>query len=110
MHGEIQHLDVPNQRLMLEGQNKHIYYDKILLAPGSYKHRLNQEYSNAFYLEDRQAHARVHNEILKAKTIVILGGTLEAYQTAAAVRDYLDEIEYYKTQVVVMVQDKDELK
>lgn len=83
--------------VQLKGQNEQMQYDKILLAHGSYKKRLNAEFSNAFYLEDRQSHARVHNEILKAKQITIMGSTLEAYNTAAALRDYLDEIKYFDT-------------
>lgn len=39
----------------------------------------NTEYSNVYYLEDRFAHAKCHNEILKAKCIVVMGGTFEAY-------------------------------
>lgn len=74
--------------------NKKIPYDKILIAWGSEKKKLKDSYSNVFYLEDRQAHARVHNELLKAKQVVVLGGTLEAYQVAAGVRDYLDSIGY----------------
>jgi hypothetical protein len=63
-----------------------------LLAWGAGKARIDQEYNNVYYLEDRQAHARCHNEILKAKCIVILGGTLEAYTTAASIRSYLDTL------------------
>lgn len=51
-----------------------------MIAWGAYKKRLgSQEYSNVFYLEDRHSHARCHNEIIKAKTIVVMGGTFEAY-------------------------------
>jgi thioredoxin reductase len=56
-----------------------IHFDKVLLAWGSHKRRLNNEFSNVFYLEDRHSHARCHNEILKAKTIVVMGGSFEAY-------------------------------
>lgn len=62
-----------------------------------------------FYLEDRQAHARVHNELLKAKSVVVFGGTLEAYQVAAGVRDYLDSIGYTQTRITLMSSEKDEL-
>jgi hypothetical protein len=54
-----------------------------MVAWGSNKKRLNHfkesEYTNVYYIEDRLAHSRVHNEILKAKCIVIMGGTFEAY-------------------------------
>lgn len=81
----------------------------MLIAWGSNKKRLAGEYSNCFYLDDRQAHAKCHNQILKAKTIVVMGSTFEAYQVAASVRDYLDSIGYEKTQVVLMNQGKDEI-
>lgn len=78
-HGEIKHIDNDKGLLYLHGEERSIQYDKILLACGAYKRRLKKEYSNVYYLEDRQSHARVHNEILKAKQITIMGGTLEAY-------------------------------
>lgn len=72
-------------------------FDKVLVAWGAQKKRLGKEYSNVYYLEDRHSHARAHNEILKAKTILVMGGTFEAYQVAASIRDYLDSIGYYDT-------------
>jgi hypothetical protein len=62
-----------------------------------------------YYLEDKQSHARVHNELLRAKSVVVFGGTLEAYQVAAGVRDYLDSIGYTQTRITLMCSDKDEL-
>lgn len=54
-------------------------FDKLLIAWGSRKQRLDKEYSNVFYLEDRISHARCHNELIKAKQVVVMGGTFEAY-------------------------------
>lgn len=48
-------------------------FDKMLIAWGCTKKRLAKEYSNVHYLEDRYAHARCHNALLKAKTVCILG-------------------------------------
>lgn len=62
-----------------------------------------------YYIEDRQAHARVHNEILKAKTIVIMGSTFEAYNTASALREYLDSISYLETEIILIDCDKSEI-
>jgi hypothetical protein len=53
-------------------------------------------------LEDRFSHAKFHNELLKAKTVVVLGGTFEAYQTAAGVRNYLDFLEFKDTQIILL--------
>jgi thioredoxin reductase len=76
-----------------------------MIAWGSYKKRLNKEYSNVFYLEDRHSHARCHNELLKAKTIVIMGGTFEAYQTASSIRSYLDSVGYLEPQIILIDPD-----
>jgi thioredoxin reductase len=74
-----------------------------MIAWGAYKQRLgSKEYSNVFYLEDRHSHARCHNELIKAKTIVVMGGTFEAYQTVASIREYLDSINYKDVQIVLM--------
>jgi hypothetical protein len=39
-----------------------------------------------------------------------MGGTFEAYQTAASVRDYLDSLGYTDTQVVLMEQSASEVQ
>ena len=62
-----------------------------------------------FYLEDRHSHARVHNEILKAKCIVVLGGTFEAYQVAGSLREYLDSINYRDVQIVLLNDEDSEI-
>lgn len=74
----------------------------MLLACGAYKKRLNKDYSNVFYLEDRYSHAKAHNEILKAEKIVVLGSTMDAFQTASSVRAYLNSIGYQKTEVILL--------
>lgn len=73
-----------------------------MLAWGSEKARISKNYSNVFYLEDKQSHARIHNEVIKAKQIVIFGGTFDAYQIAATTRDYLDSIGYTDTKIMLM--------
>jgi len=92
--GEIKTIDLNRNEIVVKGVKEPIAFDKVMIAWGSYKKRLNKEYSNVFYLEDRHSHARCHNELLKAKSIVIMGGTFEAYQTAASIRKYLDSINY----------------
>ena len=74
----------------------------MLVAWGAYKKRLNKDYSNVYYLEDRYSHAKCHNEILKAKKIMILGSTMDAFQTASSVRSYLNSIGYDKTEVILL--------
>jgi len=92
--GEIKTIDLNRNEIVVKGVKEPIAFDKVMVAWGSYKKRLNKEYSNVFYLEDRHSHARCHNELLKAKSIVIMGGTFEAYQTATSIREYLDSINY----------------
>jgi NADH dehydrogenase FAD-containing subunit len=81
--GEVKSIDVVKKRIKVKGQKDIINYDKLLIAWGANKKRLNhfneKEYSNVYYIEDRQSHARIHNEIIKAKCIVVMGGSFEAY-------------------------------
>jgi len=63
----------------VKGYHDELGFDKLLLAWGSGKKRLDGEFSNVFYLEDRYAHAKCHNELLRAKTVVVMGSTIEAY-------------------------------
>jgi len=93
--------------LKVVGHAQPISFDKLLFTVGCTKKRLHKEYSNVHYLEDRYAHARCHNALLKAKTVVILGHTFEAYQTAASVREYLDSVGYRDTEIMIMSEDGD---
>ena len=77
--GEIKKIDLGKNELIIKGLKDRIKFDKVMIAWGSYKKKLGKEYSNVLYLEDRHSHARCHNEMLKAKSIVIMGGTFEAY-------------------------------
>lgn len=95
--------------LFVKGVKGGIKFDKILIAWGAYKARLQKEYSNVYYLEDRHSHARCHNELLKAKSIVVMGGTFEAYQTASSIREYLDSIGYTDSSIMLIDPGKTEL-
>lgn len=77
--GDVKSINKSKKEIKLRGAHDLIKFDKLLIAWGSYKKRLSKDYSNAFYLEDRYSHAKCHNEILKAKRIVILGATMDAY-------------------------------
>ena len=107
--GEIKTIDLNHNQIVVKGVKEAIKFDKVMIAWGAYKQRLNQEYSNVFYLEDRHSHARCHNEMLKAKTIVVMGGTFEAYQTAASVRDYLDNVGYTDVQIILLHPEQSEV-
>lgn len=107
--GEIKSIDLNKKEITVKGVKKAIPFDKVLIAWGSHKKRLSKEYSNVFILEDRHSHARCHNEILKAKSILVMGGSFEAYQTAASIREYLDSIGYEETQIIIMNQNASEI-
>lgn len=79
--GEIKSIDLAKNKITIKGIRDPIPYDKVLIAWGSNKSRIvpMEKFSNVYYIEDRHSHARVHNEILKAKSILIMGGTFEAY-------------------------------
>lgn len=81
--GDVATLDLNKKRIIIRGHKQPVEFDKVLVAWGSYKKKFVKEelqkYSNLLYLEDRFSHAKCHNEILKAKSIVVMGGTFEAY-------------------------------
>ena len=105
MNGQIKSLDKEKKVIRMKGSTQAIHFDKVLFAVGSHKKKLTSEYTNLFYLEDRFSHAKCHNEILKAKQVVIIGSTLEAYQQACTIRSYLDTIGQTDTQILV-INDK----
>ena len=103
-------MDKEKKFVQIKGIKERIEFDKILIAWGAHKKRLSKDYSNVFYLEDRYSHAKCHNEIIKANKIVILGGTMDAFQTAASVRSYLNSIGYHKTEVTLLHEGESEIK
>ena len=120
--GDIKTIDLSKNIIVIGGLKKPIEFNKLLFAFGSFKKRLSTKttsddaqantassYSNVFYLEDRFSHAKFHNNLLKAKTIVVLGGTFEAYQAAASIRDYLDSVDYYDTKIILMESSSSEV-
>jgi thioredoxin reductase len=109
MKGEVKSIDLVERKVYVKGHRDPIKFDKVMVAWGAQKRRLDKEYSNVFYLEDRHSHARAHNEILKAKQIVVMGGTFEAYQTVTAIRDYLDSIGFNDTSIALIDSNKSEV-
>ena len=80
------------------------------MAWGSHKKRLTKDYSNVFYLEDRFSHAKCHNEIIKAEKIIVLGNSMDAFQTAASLRHYLKSLGYDSTEVTLMFEETSEIR
>jgi len=81
-----------------------------LIAWGSDKSKLRQNYSNVHYIEDRFSHAKLHNDLIKANQVVVLGNSLEAFQIAQSTRTYLDEIGRYNTKILLMTTEGSELR
>ena len=102
MNGKIQEINKDEQYVKLHSHPKPLHYDKILIAWGSEKMKFDKNYENVFYLSDRFAHAKIHNEMIKSKRILIYGETLEAFQVASSTREYLDSLGYKNTQIVVL--------
>ena len=91
--------------MAVAGLRKPLYFDKIIVAWGAEKNNLDKSYTNVHYIEDRFSHAKVHNDLLKAKKVVIMGNTFDAIQTAQSTRTYLDECGLFKTDVTLMTTD-----
>ena len=81
-----------------------------MIAWGAEKRKLQKTFTNVHYIEDRFSHAKLHNSLIKAKNIVIMGNTFEAYQTAQGVREYLDSINHYETQIMLMTTRHGEIR
>lgn len=96
--------------MSVTGLRKPLHFDKILVAWGAEKNRLDKSYTNVHYIEDRFSHAKVHNTLLKAKKVVIMGNTLDAVQTAQSTRTYLDECGLFKTDVTLMTTDVPDIR
>ena len=67
-----------------------LQFDKLLVAWGAEKMKLEKNYPNVHYIEDKFSHAKVHNDLVKAKRVVVMGNTFEAFQIAQSTRTYLD--------------------
>lgn len=105
--GQLKMIDVENRKMAITGYRDPISFDKVLVAWGAHRKKLNTSYNNVFYIEDRYSHAKVHNAVLKAKQVVVLGGTFEALQLAQTTRTFLDEVGQYETKVMLMNTEED---
>jgi hypothetical protein len=68
--------------MSINGLRKPVKFSKMLVAWGSDREKLNTSYGNVHYIEDRFSHAKVHNQMIKSKRIVVMGNTFEAMITA----------------------------
>lgn len=89
--GDVRHIDVENRQIVIKGLKKPLEFEKVIIAWGAEMDRLEKSYSNVYYIEDRYTHANIHNKLIKAKKIVVLGNAFEAVQMANSAREYLDE-------------------
>lgn len=108
--GDVKQIDIDNRRIMIKGQRKPIDFEKVIVAWGAEIDKLQKSYSNVHYIEDRFTHATIHNKLINAKKVVILGNTFEAVQMANSAREYLDEQGLYHTQIILMTNEKSEVR
>lgn len=106
----VKYIDAEEQEIGLKGMKKPIKFEKLLIAWGHNKARLAQEYPNVHYIEDKFSHAKIHNNLLRAKKILVMGNTFESYQVASSVREYLDSLELYDKEIILMTDQKSELR
>ena len=83
-------------------------FDKVLIATGSGRAVLREEYKNLHYLFNIVDHAKIHNEIIKNSTtsVVIIGNNFRAIEIASSIRRYLDAIGKDKTRISIVSNDK----
>jgi len=79
IRGLVTRIDVKNQQIVIKGMRKPLKFDKCLVAWGAEKMKLEKSYPNVHYIEDRFSHAKVHNDLIKAKRVVVMGSTFEAF-------------------------------
>mmetsp|Transcript_4104 Transcript_4104/g.6941 ORF Transcript_4104/g.6941 Transcript_4104/m.6941 type:complete len:207 (+) Transcript_4104:1376-1996(+) len=78
-----------------------VHFDKLLVSWGSERQKL-RGLSNVYTIEDKFSHAKVHNQLLKSKKVVVLGSTFEAFQMASSAREYLDSVGQFDTEIILM--------
>ena len=78
IQGEVQQIDVNSKLMRIKGQRNLLKFDKVIVAWGANQKKLNQHYSNVHYIEDRFSHAKIHNELIRSKNVIILGDTIDA--------------------------------
>ena len=97
IRGEIKSIDVDKKEIVVKGMRQPIKFEKTIIAWGSEINKLSKAFTNVYYIEDRFSHAKIHNELIKSKKVLIMGSTFDAIQIAQSCRDYLDNYNYYKT-------------
>ena len=108
--GEVKSINLDRRELTIKGQRKPIEFEKVIVAWGAEQDKLNKSYSNVYYVEDRFSHATVHNKLVSAKTVLILGNTFEALQMASSAREYLDEQGRFHTKIILMANEDSEVR
>lgn len=95
--------------IKLKKIEKPIKYESLLVAWGANKVKLPYNFDNIHYIEDQHSHAKAHNALIKAKSVLIVGNVFEVVQTAQAARDYMDSLGLYDTKITVMTLKDNEI-
>lgn len=67
-------------------------------------------FSNVHQITDFESHAKVHNDVIKARKVVVMGSTFEAYNLANAIRSYLNTVGLKSVKVTLFEDDQRELQ
>jgi hypothetical protein len=99
---EIASIDIPNKQLVFR-DGKALSFSKCLIACGSSKIKtFGSDYENVFELDSIQTHAKVHNAIKNAKTVVVYGSTFESYELVSSVRKLANKYGKSDTKVYLL--------
>ncbi len=90
---KVHYIDGEKRIISLKNKMK-IPFDKVLIAVGSERQKLNKSYNNVFTLQNIQDHANIHNAIIKkdVKSIAIIGENLKSIEIASSIRRYMDAL------------------
>lgn len=61
IRGTVHSIDTEARTMRVKGMRKPITFEKVLVAWGAEKEKLDKNYPNVYYIEDKFSHAKVHN-------------------------------------------------
>jgi nitrite reductase/ring-hydroxylating ferredoxin subunit len=100
---KVSRLDGVNRVITLDNGLK-IPFDKVLIAVGAQRKKVEATDSNIFNLYTIEDHMKIHNVIVKpeTKTIAIISKLLEGFDIATTLRTYLNSIEKADTNIIII--------
>lgn len=97
------------EKKVLTAGKKEIPFTHLLFAGGCTKETL-KNYVNVFNITDYESHAQVHNKVIKAKHVWVVGPTFEAFQLISSIWNYLNSLNFKDVRCTILDNDnKNEL-